>query len=348
MQVKPLISIGLITYNQKGYIREALEGCFAQTYSPLEIIVSDDHSTDGTDKIVESIIDEYRRTDGKHRVIFNRNEENLGIIGNFLKTFDLMHGELLVHAGGDDISYPDRVEKIVTQWLANDKKPVVIYHGADRIDEKGRMLTPHPAPWGYNPDYPPLNYPEIKQVYFFGALMAYSPEVVRKFNRPNIRMGEDFLLGWRALMLGKPLLMKDRLVKYRVGSGLSSGMFGFRKARMGTIKRAWEAAGQALDDLEIARQWMSEADYNMVKELINARLKYYDAWDMCLNGKTIAERLNGYKNGGSSLLPFCAPIFIRKLLILPKWISQPIFICFIALVQLRRVVLGKIRFSKSV
>ena len=348
MQVKPLVSIGLITYNQKDYIREALEGCFAQTYSPLEIIVSDDHSTDGTDKIVESIMDEYRRTDGKHTVIFNRNEKNLGIVGNFYKTFELMHGALLVHCGGDDVSYPNRVERIVELWMSCGQRPTVVYHGADRIDEKGRMLTSHPAPWGYREDLAPWHYASKMDLHFMGAFMAYTPDVARKFPPPRIRMGEDFLFGWRSLMLGQPVLTKERLVKYRIGSGLSTGMFGFRRARMGTIRRAREAAGQALDDLDIARQWMTDSDYNMIKELINARMKFYDAWDMCLNGKTIAERINGYKNGGSCLLPFNAPNCICKLLILPKWMSQPIFICFIALVQLRRVLMGKIRFSKSV
>ena len=256
-----------------------------------------------------------------------------------------MHGELLVHAGGDDISYPDRVEKIVTQWLANDKKPVVIYHGADRIDEKGRMLTPHPAPWGYNPN-PPLNYSEIRDVHFFGALMAYSPDVVRKFNRPNIRMGEDFLLGWRALMLGKPLLMSDRLVKYRVGSGLSSAMLRFREARMGTIQRAMEAAGAAMRDLETASSWMDPADKEAVRLLIENRVEYYEAWRKCLTGRSFSERLDGFKNGGEWLLPFNAPKLIRYMLLLPKWLSAPFMHVLIRMICIRRLRLGR-RFKRS-
>ncbi len=346
MQNKPLISIGLITYNQKAYVRDAIEGCFKQTYSPLEIIVSDDYSTDGTDEIIRSMIEDYKRKGGIHHVVFNRNPNNLGIIGNFLKTFDLMHGELLGHAGGDDISYPDRVEKIVTQWLANDKKPVVVYHGADRIDEKGRMLTPHPAPWGYNPNYPPLNYSDIKEVYFFGALMAYSPEVVRKFNRPNIRMGEDFLLGWRALMLGRPLLMKDRLVKYRVGSGLSSAMLRFREARMGTIQRAMEAAGAAMRDLGTASSWIDPADKEAVRLLIANRVAYYEAWRKCLTGRSFSERLDGFKNGGEWLLPFNAPKLIRYMLLLPKWLYAPFMHVFIRMICVRRLIRGR-RFKHS-
>ena len=43
---RPLVTFALFAYNQEKYIREAVEGAFAQTYAPLEIILSDDCSTD--------------------------------------------------------------------------------------------------------------------------------------------------------------------------------------------------------------------------------------------------------------------------------------------------------------
>jgi len=43
-QEKSLITLALVAYNQERFISEALEGAFAQTYSPLEIILSDDCS----------------------------------------------------------------------------------------------------------------------------------------------------------------------------------------------------------------------------------------------------------------------------------------------------------------
>jgi cellulose synthase/poly-beta-1,6-N-acetylglucosamine synthase-like glycosyltransferase len=45
---RPLISFCLLTYNQAPFIREAIEAALAQTYSPLEIIISDDFSNDNT------------------------------------------------------------------------------------------------------------------------------------------------------------------------------------------------------------------------------------------------------------------------------------------------------------
>ena len=58
---KPLVSFCLKSYNQKEFLKEALEGAFAQTYRPLEIVISDDASTDGS---VELILDRVRQWSG--------------------------------------------------------------------------------------------------------------------------------------------------------------------------------------------------------------------------------------------------------------------------------------------
>ncbi|HUF60663.1 MAG TPA: glycosyltransferase, partial [Verrucomicrobiales bacterium] len=52
---RPLVSFLLLAYNQEQYIHEAVEGAFSQTYSPLEIILSDDCSTDRTFEIMREM-----------------------------------------------------------------------------------------------------------------------------------------------------------------------------------------------------------------------------------------------------------------------------------------------------
>ena len=54
----PLVTIGIPTYNRgDGYLREALESALAQTYENLEIVVSDNCSTDNTGEVVEAYDD---------------------------------------------------------------------------------------------------------------------------------------------------------------------------------------------------------------------------------------------------------------------------------------------------
>ena len=103
---KTLISFILLAYKQENYIEDAVKGALSQTYSPLEIILSDDNSPDNTYNVMKRIVDEY---DGPHRIILNRNPENLGLVQHYNRVvFELSHGDLLVIAAGDDISRPDR------------------------------------------------------------------------------------------------------------------------------------------------------------------------------------------------------------------------------------------------
>ncbi len=50
---KLLVTFALFSYNQERFIREALRGALAQTYSPLQIVISDDCSQDRTFKIIQ-------------------------------------------------------------------------------------------------------------------------------------------------------------------------------------------------------------------------------------------------------------------------------------------------------
>ena len=65
----PLVTIFVAAYNQQDYIAEAIQGAFAQTYSPLEVILSDDGSHDDTFEIMKAMAADYR---GPHTVIVNR------------------------------------------------------------------------------------------------------------------------------------------------------------------------------------------------------------------------------------------------------------------------------------
>jgi glycosyltransferase involved in cell wall biosynthesis len=76
MPDRPLISFILIACNQKRFIREAVEGTFSQTYSPLEIVLSDDCSRDRTFEIMKELTASYQ---GPHKIILNRNENKPGI-----------------------------------------------------------------------------------------------------------------------------------------------------------------------------------------------------------------------------------------------------------------------------
>ncbi len=111
---RPLVTFSLIAYNQEQYIREAIEGALSQTYSPLEITLSDDCSPDGTFAIMEELAASY---EGPHKVILNRNEKNLGLARHVNVVMDMAQGEWIVFAAGDDVSLSSRVS--TTMGLAS-------------------------------------------------------------------------------------------------------------------------------------------------------------------------------------------------------------------------------------
>ena len=109
---KPLVSIFVISYNGKDFLRQAIESFLAQTYGNIEICVSDDGSTDGT----REILLEYKTQLGE-RFKYNINEKNLGITKNSNKCLELCNGEYIAYCGGDDLFLPEKIEKQVNLMM---------------------------------------------------------------------------------------------------------------------------------------------------------------------------------------------------------------------------------------
>jgi glycosyltransferase involved in cell wall biosynthesis len=91
-----LVSIGLPVYNGSQYICQALDSLLAQTHIELEIIISDNASTDETRKLCT----EYAQKDA--RIRYYRHPENMGAIWNYNHVFELSSGEFFMWASCDD------------------------------------------------------------------------------------------------------------------------------------------------------------------------------------------------------------------------------------------------------
>lgn len=94
--VQPFISICVPVYNGETYLRECLDSCFSQHYSNYEVVVCDDGSTDGS----FGLINEYQTRFAKLRVY--RNDNNLGLVGNWNRCLDLAKGEWIKFVFQDD------------------------------------------------------------------------------------------------------------------------------------------------------------------------------------------------------------------------------------------------------
>lgn len=113
MNMTPLVSILIPTYNRAGMIAETIESALAQTYSNIEVIVTDNASTDGTAAVVE----EYVRRDS--RVKFFRNEKNLGPVLNWKSCLDKASGEYAKILWSDDLMMSGFLEQTLALFDQN-------------------------------------------------------------------------------------------------------------------------------------------------------------------------------------------------------------------------------------
>jgi GT2 family glycosyltransferase len=218
---KPLLSLGLVGYNQERFVEEAIAGAFSQTYSPLEIILSDDFSRDATFAIMQRMTAQYR---GPHRIVLNRNEPNLGLARHINRLFDLAQGSLLVIAAADDVSLPNRVLANYEAWEKSNRKAACIYSGYHVIGPGSEPLYGSGMEFHYRHSgnlvaekVPAADFFTSAKPRIFGCAAAYRPDVMEVFGPlESTVVHEDDVLGFRAAFLGPLLRIECPLVNYRL------------------------------------------------------------------------------------------------------------------------------------
>jgi glycosyltransferase involved in cell wall biosynthesis len=217
----PLVSVIIFTYNQEQYIKQTLEGAFAQTYSPLEIIISDDCSTDANFEIIQQEVSKYT---GPHNIILNRNQTNLGVGDHVNYALKLSKGDLIVMMGGDDVSFPERTATIFDEWISSDKSIMAFFSNVELIDQdgnhKGKMFDVPPE---YTEDIhdfirkaKSFKFKSEPLCWLLGCSEAIDRRLLDCFDDIDNRViQEDAVLAFRALLLGKIKYIDKILVKYR-------------------------------------------------------------------------------------------------------------------------------------
>jgi len=213
---KPFVSFIVMSYKAEKFIQEAIDGALAQTYDNLEIIFSDDASPDKTFEIIEENVKNYT---GKHKdkISIYRNEKNLGIGAHLNKLWwEIAKGDWIVVSAGDDVSLPNRVEKLM-EYASEDV--AAIHHTSYMIDENSIDIT-------LKKDmYQPLqNFLETRtieeiirnKIHLRGGTMCLNTKMLNLFEPFNKDVvNEDVVLAYRAKYFGKILHVEEKLMKYR-------------------------------------------------------------------------------------------------------------------------------------
>lgn len=233
-----LATLMIMTYNQSRYIRDAVRGALEQTYSPLEIILSDDCSTDDTYEIICAAVKDYR---GPHKIIVRRNDVNMGVNRHVNEMTRVASGKFLLIGAGDDIPMPDRVRKSVERLS---KGASGFFSNGAVIDERGEVMGLFRNPCFKHRD----TWKEMLlhcEHNAFGFSLAWTRQVQDVFGIiPDDLLGEDSIIPFRCALLNGLDYISEPLVYYRQHDGNVSFWKSLRNAKSRTnrvavgIKRA--------------------------------------------------------------------------------------------------------------
>lgn len=214
---KPLVTYVLFAYNQENYIQEAVLSAFSQDYEPLQIILSDDCSSDNTFEIIQDLCVKYN---GPHKIVSNRNAENHGLAKHINKVVKMAEGDIIVWAAGDDISLSHKVSSLVAPMIL-DKSVVGVHSPVIEMDVNGVLGKKR-----YLYDNDRLD--DLAYIVNSGAAVASQAHGFRKsifeyFGPLNSSVNnEGKVLSFRESWLGKIIYIDQITVQYRLGTGVST------------------------------------------------------------------------------------------------------------------------------
>lgn len=134
----PLVTIGIPSYNSVRFIEQALNSALGQTYLPIEVLVIDDASNDGTWESLSRI--------HHPRVRLLRNDTNLGAVGNWNRVLAEARGEFIKVLHGDDFIRPQAIAAQVAA-LTDDPDVVLVSSRRWIVSEAGCRVGIRGARW---------------------------------------------------------------------------------------------------------------------------------------------------------------------------------------------------------
>ena len=184
----PLVSICIPAYKNEKTIVDSMNSALNQTYRNIEIVIVDDKSPDKTFEILQSFNDP--------RIKLYRNEQNLGMCGNWNKCLDYATGKYVHYLHGDDLLFPECIEKKVK--LAEENPDIVLVFSATEIINSNALYR--------------------RNIFGEPSNVLFKREILGKSGLfcSELKYATDWELWLRIAYFGKVGYVSDVLMKYRV------------------------------------------------------------------------------------------------------------------------------------
>lgn len=199
-----LVSIIMPSWNTENFIAESIQSVLAQTYTNWELIIIDDCSTDNTDSVVESFLED-------KRIKYRHNKKNLGAA--LTRNYGLREarGEWVAFLDSDDLWMPEKLEKQIKFMKAHGYG--LSYTEYEKIDEESKTLGIYVSGPEVVSKHKMYNYDYIGQL-----TMIYSAKEFGLIQIKDIKKNNDYAI--RLQLYKKPgteaYLLRENLAQYRV------------------------------------------------------------------------------------------------------------------------------------
>lgn len=212
----PLVSVIIPCYNAEKYVESAVRSIMNQTYKNLEIIITDDCSTDGTFAILKKLVAE------DSRIKLFKNETNLKIAKTLNNMIQFANGKYIARMDADDISLPGRVEKQVDFLEAN---PDIAFCGTNAffINENNKRTGKTSLPITFEDN---KFFLQFYSTFFHPTVVIRSEIYKQNLYDADFLYAEDYEL-WARMIFQENLKgvnLSERLFEYRVFNGQSSSV----------------------------------------------------------------------------------------------------------------------------
>ena len=136
MQNFPLVSVICISHNHQDYIIEALNSVMNQSYPNIELIITDDCSSDKSQQIIKNWLNDYPN------VLFIPNEVNLGNIKTFNNAAKKATGDYFVDLAADDILLENCIQRQIETFISSKfKNTGLVYANIELFDDNNNFIS---------------------------------------------------------------------------------------------------------------------------------------------------------------------------------------------------------------
>jgi glycosyltransferase involved in cell wall biosynthesis len=139
---KPEVSVVMAVYNERPFLKEAVQSILAQTFEDFEFIIINDGSTDGS----QETLGRFAECDERIRLV---HQENRGLVSALNRGLSMAGGQYIARMDGDDVTHPERFERQVN-YLNTHSRVGILGTRAQKIDENGEPTIRWTLPT--NPD----------------------------------------------------------------------------------------------------------------------------------------------------------------------------------------------------